>query len=123
MRLRRNDLILIAGLTLAGALIALIVFLTSGAGAQVRVRVDGAVVGTFPLSEETEYEIAGIGGYNRLVIEGGEAYLEEADCPDGLCVGMGKISRSGQSIICLPHKVVVDIVGGDEEPAVDVTAG
>ena len=108
---------------MAGALIALIVFLTSGAGAQVRVRVDGAVVRTFPLSEETEYEIAGIGGYNRLVIEGGEAYLEEADCPDGLCVGMGKISRSGQSIICLPHKVVVDIVGGDEEPAVDVTAG
>jgi len=60
---------------------------------------------------------------SAVFIEGGEAYLKEADCPDGLCVGMGKISRSGQSIICLPHKVVVDIVGGDEEPAVDVTAG
>ena len=50
------------------------------------------------------------GGTNELVIEDGEARLTEADCPDSLCVNMGRISRSGQSIICLPHQVVVRIV-------------
>ena len=117
---RRNDIILIAALAAAGALIAFAVFLMSGRGAQVRVSVDGEIVKTMPLSEDAECEIAGVGGFNRLVIEGGEAYLSEADCPDHLCVKMGEICKSGQSIICLPHKVVVTVVGGDEEMPVDV---
>ena len=68
-------------------------------------------------------DINGIGGQNRLIIENGRAYMQEADCPDKLCVKQGNISMKGQSIICLPHKVVAEIVADDsanENDSVDI---
>jgi hypothetical protein len=41
--------------------------------------------------------------------------VEEASCPDGLCKSMGRISMSGQSIICLPNKVVIEILDKSRE--------
>ncbi len=41
--------------------------------------------------------------------------MDKADCPDKLCVKQGKISKSGESIICLPHKVVVKISAEERE--------
>ena len=53
--------------------------------------------------------------------EGGEVWLSEADCPNLLCVKTGKIRYAGQSIVCLPHKVAVRIVGGAS--ALDAVTG
>lgn len=44
-------------------------------------------------------------------IEGGEVWVTDADCPDKTCVAVGRISRAGQSIVCLPSGVVVTITG------------
>ena len=67
----------------------------------------------YPLAENKEIEICDADGEsNRLVIDGGEAWIAEADCPDGLCMKQGRISKEGQSIICLPHKLVVVIEAG-----------
>ena len=64
--------------------------------------------------ENREIAIHGLeGGINRLIIENGRAWIAEADCPDGLCVKQGMISQKGQSVICLPHKLVVVIEGGE----------
>ena len=38
--------------------------------------------------------------------------IRQADCPDRLCVHMGKIGLNGQSLVCLPHEVVVEIQDG-----------
>lgn len=70
---------------------------------------DGTVRKTFSLKDTVTYEIKSEQGSNLLRIEGGSVWLEEADCPDGICVNTGKIKYAGQSIICLPHKVVVEI--------------
>ncbi len=83
-------------------------------GAFVSVSVDGHEVKRLSLYEDIEYEIEGIGGYNLLVIDDKRAYLSDADCPDKLCVKSGSISRSGESIICLPHKGVVEVYGGSD---------
>ena len=70
------------------------------------------------------FEITGVdGGTNLLVIRDGAAWIEEADCPDALCVGMGRVRRVGQSVVCLPHKVVVEIVGETDDTGVDVFVG
>ena len=66
----------------------------------------------YPLSEDRTVRIEGAGGYNFLVIEGGEVWLSEADCPNLLCVKTGRIRYAGQSIVCLPHKLAVRITGG-----------
>ena len=70
---------------------------------------------TLPLSEDTEVTIEGVdGGENLLVIQDGTAKIESASCPDGICVRHYAISRDGESIICLPNRVVVTIRGGEK---------
>ena len=71
------------------------------------VKVDGEEKGTYRLSEEQTIEING--GTNILQIKEGKADMTEADCPDKLCVHQKAISKDGESIICLPNQVVVEI--------------
>jgi len=111
----RYDIILIIGLLVITMVIAMAVRFTQKIGKTVVVSVDGVVKYTFPLDENLEFKIEGYeGGTNYLVIKDGEAYLTEASCPDLLCVHMGKISSQGQSIICLPNRVVVEIRDDNE---------
>jgi len=121
----KNDLILTGIIILAGLVTAALVLLTRPTGSTVSVRVDGKEIASFSLDEDRELYIPGKGGSNQLVIRGGYAWMSEADCPDGLCVGMGKINRAGQSIICLPHKVVIQIEGPKESgtETIDFTTG
>lgn len=127
-KLRKADLILIGGMLAAGLILALVLIFTRSEGATVRVKVDGEIVRSFPLIEDIVYTIQGVnGGTNELVISGGSAEVHEASCPDGLCVNMGKIHYNGESIICLPNKVVVEIIGGEagapDSEAIDIIAG
>ena len=86
--------------------------LTKEAGAYVVVRVDGREVAKYSLSENGEYELNG--GTNILRIEDGKAYLTDADCPDHLCVNQGKISKSGETITCLPNRLTVTVYSADK---------
>ena len=53
-----------------------------------------------------------------------EAFLKEASCPDHLCINMGRIRKTGQSIICLPNKVTVEIRGKKEsDDGIDAIVG
>ena len=51
---------------------------------------------------------------NTLVIENGKADMISADCPDKLCVNQHAISSNGETIVCLPNKVVVEVEDGEE---------
>ncbi len=78
-------------------------------GERVVITVDGKQYGIYNLKENNEIEISSKYGYNKLIIKNGEAFMEQADCNDHYCETMGKIKRNGESIICLPHKVVIEI--------------
>ena len=117
----RNDLIFIIGILAVVAVGAAVLFLLSGEGSAVRVEVDGTVMGTYPLSVDRKVEIiTGENGeeLNLLVIKDGKAIISTATCPDGICAAHKPISREGESIICLPHKVIVTVIGGEEAPDV-----
>ncbi len=123
MKARMNpDRVLLLALAAAGAVIALLVWLHREPGAQVRVLVDNEETAVFSLSEDTEYEIRSPYGVNRLEISGGRARLTDADCPDRLCVKQGAVRYAGDSIICLPHRVVVEITGGGDDLELDAVA-
>lgn len=47
--------------------------------------------------------------YNEIVTTGDQIQIADANCPDQVCVKKGKISRPGQTIVCLPHKLLVEI--------------
>ena len=88
------------------------------AGAAAKITVDNQTVATLPLSEDTTYTVKTAAGYNLVVVENGRAFVREADCKNHICVKSRAISRAGESIVCLPHKMTVTVVGG-EPPAVD----
>ena len=78
-------------------------------GDVVIVEVDGAEYGTYDLNEDARIDIHSKNGYNELVIKRGKAHMEQADCPDKYCVDKGEIYQNGETIICLPHRVVVEV--------------
>ena len=73
------------------------------------VTVDGGVYGEFPLSEDTVVSVDELLGHNTIVISRGQVCISEADCPDRYCVKHSAVSKIGETIICLPHKLVVEI--------------
>ncbi|MCD7801877.1 MAG: NusG domain II-containing protein [Clostridiales bacterium] len=116
---RRSDLLLIGGLIAVGLVLTAFVLLSRMGGQSdsltVVIRQDGAVVATLPLEEDAAYTVQGEdGAVNRVVIEDEAVYMEEASCPDRLCVKQGKIRYAGDSLICLPNRVVVEITGQDD---------
>ena len=90
----------------------LVVELTKEEGARVIIKVDGQQVAEYSLLKNGKYDLNG--GTNILVIENGKAYLNDANCPDKLCVHQGKISRTGETITCLPNKLTVTVFGAEE---------
>ena len=107
-----SDAVLILVLLAASLLSIFMIKAFSEEGNYVRVSVDGETVCEYPLSEDGVYSLNG--GTNILVIKEGEAYVSEASCPDGLCVYQGKISLVGERIVCLPNRVMAEVVG--EQP-------
>ena len=87
----------------------------SGDGAMVLVTVGGEEYGTYPLLEHATVSIEQDGVVtNVLNIENGEADMTEADCPDKLCVHQRAISKTNETIVCLPNEVVVQVIGAEE---------
>lgn len=115
--MNRNDKILIAVLL---AVAASFFFLYQGFvkenGSRVVITVDGVEYKTLSLTRDTSLFIEGAnGGKNCLIIEDGTARMEEASCPDQVCVHQRPICYNGQSIICLPNKVVVTVEGSETD--------
>lgn len=119
----RNDLILIACFLLAAAVGIIYLTFFRPAGNTVTVTVDGEIYGTYSLSEditENIYTGENNGNYNRLVISGGEAYMEKASCPDGICVAHAPVYRDGESIVCLPNRVVITVDSYEKTDGPDI---
>ena len=78
------------------------------------ITVDGEFYSKIPLSTHKGEEIIEInldGHENIILIKDGTIKMIEADCPDSLCIYQGKISKVGQSLVCLPNRVMVEIKG------------
>lgn len=96
-------------------------YLNKSTGDYVTVLRNGQEEGRYLLSEDKVYVISGETGYNLLVISGGEAFITDADCPDRLCMKQKAISGKGESIICLPHKLVIQVEAKEESDLDAVT--
>lgn len=116
----RNDILLIAVLLLVAAVGALYLFVFRGAGNTVTVTVDGQLYATYALSDTVEVDIDSGDGTNRLIIRDGKAFVEAASCPDGICVAHRPIFRDGESIVCLPNRVVVTVTSREQTDAPDI---
>jgi len=114
LKKHKNDILLVLAVLVLAGCFWLYSSFGRAAGAEVVVEVDGEELYRLPLSEDTRLNIASGERYNVLVISGGEVSVEDASCPDHVCVRSGKVSLDGQTIVCLPNKTVVTVVGGAE---------
>lgn len=114
MKKQKNDILLFGIILIAALLLWGYTLVTRNEGGYAVVTVDGEEWRRYPLSESMETEIATGYGTNYLVIVDGKASVIEADCPDGLCVRQRDIRYEGETIVCLPHKLVVEIKGGED---------
>lgn len=73
-----------------------------------------------PLSQNTTKSVTTDLGTNLIEIKDGRVHVEEADCPNQDCVHQGWIDAAGEQIVCLPHKLTVDIVDASAETTYDV---
>ncbi len=89
---------------------------SGGHGTVAVIRVDGeiykkinldAVAVAYDMEIKTEF------GYNKLHIEHDGISVTEADCRDHICMDQGKVSQAGVPIVCLPHRLTIEIEGDD----------
>jgi len=114
--LKKGDLIIIAALLLASlAWLAILEWRDSGSrqGLSVEIYQDGQLLQTIALADgEQELRLECAAGYNVLQIGPQGVRMLEADCHNQDCVHMGLQSRPGSMIACLPHHLLVRLVGG-----------
>ena len=115
----RIDIIVIASLLLLSFTVLLTVNLLKKDGAYARVEINGETVAEYPLYADGVYELNG--GTNTLTIKDGAAYMTYSNCPDHTCERTGKVKHVGESIICLPNKLSITIVG-ESNDSVDLVS-
>ena len=121
---RRKKLNVVAVLVIAAVALAAVAA-TNALGSAVDARTaviqdaDGNTF-TMPLSQDDVLTVASSAGTNVIEVQAGKVRVSEADCPNQDCVEQGWISKAGQQIVCLPHKLVVNITDEDAASAYDV---
>jgi len=98
------------------ALVGLTLFfaLSPKGGDVAEIYLNGDMVATLSLEKDGEWANEHI----KVVVSGGAVRVVDADCPDKICEKRGAISRKGDSIVCLPNKLVVKITGEGEVEAI-----
>ncbi|MDO4295791.1 MAG: NusG domain II-containing protein [bacterium] len=110
---KKADLLLI-GVLLLVALSAFGIrsYVYHSPAARVEITVDGELYASLDLHQNFEGDIPSAdGGNNHLIIHDGTVHISDANCPNQDCVRQGSISQNGEQLVCLPHKVSVQILG------------
>lgn len=109
--IRKQDMVLACALVL----IALLFwgrqhFSSTDHGAKAQISVDGQVIETLLLNKDQEFTVTGAdGGSNHLIVQDGYIWCSEASCPDKVCIRQGKKNTEGDTIVCLPNKMIITI--------------
>ncbi len=87
---------------------------TGDAGSVADIWLDGELIESIDLNAVTipyEFEVSSEYGSNVIHVSHGTIAVTEADCPDQICVAQGAIADSAIPIVCMPHRLVIEIRG------------
>ena len=122
LKKRKKDLIFIFSILIVAVFLLLIQRVygnAQGEADMVKITVDQKLYGTYDLNKNQTITIQNDSGINAIQIQNKDVWMEEADCPDGYCKEQGHISKNKQTIVCLPHKLVVEISDDSEKSESD----
>ncbi len=109
MKPMRADLLLVASILLAAALLAVVWYAATPRGRVAVVTVAGEEYARLDLTTDTTLSVEGT---HTVVVENGKVRVVAAPCPDQICVHHAPISRIGETIVCLPAQVIVTVEEG-----------
>ena len=128
LKKRKKDLIFIFSILIFAVFLLLLQRVYGNAQDEadvVKITVNQKLYGTYDLNKNQTITIQNDVGINTIQIQNKDVWMEEADCPDGYCKEQGHISKNKQTIVCLPHKLVVeisDVSEKSESDSVDIIA-
>lgn len=110
--INKKELIILIAILIAAiiGMMAVGIYQNSRNAAYVQIICDGTELYNIPLSEDKSLHIETSYGYNDVIIKDGRVYVKDADCPDLICEHQGSISGLGMSIICLPHRLSIQLI-------------
>ena len=117
--IKKMDIVIIVLLLIISFTPHLIFFKTSQKSSKNNyaiIQVDGKIHKKIDLSKVKKSEKVNLNlpnGKNTLLIKDNSIQMDSANCNDALCVKQGNISKVGQTIICLPHKLIIEIKGDE----------
>jgi hypothetical protein len=87
-----------------------------------KITVDGKLFKEVKLTdEEKTVDVETDHGVNILKVHDHGIEMYDADCHDKVCISFGFVERTGGTIVCLPHKLMVEVEGPAEEDGIDAT--
>ncbi len=108
--MKKFDVIVIIVVAAAAAgLYASGIFTPKDEGKYAVIYTDNEEYARLPLDEDTTLRVETEYGYNEVEIKDGYADCTDADCRDGICVKHKEINMKNETIVCLPHKVIIEI--------------
>lgn len=110
--IRKADIILAIILIILGLIVSYTFSSDNDTGSTVYITVDSEQYAYYPLSENREVDITQNNHTNKLTIKDGMVSMTFSDCVNQDCVQHYAISRTAETIVCLPNKVIVEIEGG-----------
>ncbi|EGY78043.1 NusG domain II-containing protein [Peptoniphilus indolicus] len=116
--MKKGDYIIVALILLLSTGIFLVSknYVVEAAEKEVVVSVDGKVEGRYTLSDKEKlYTIDNKYGKNTFAITSDGVHMVESDCKDQICIHMGHITRAGESIICLPNRLIISLVNANAD--------
>ncbi|HUT65337.1 MAG TPA: NusG domain II-containing protein [Spirochaetota bacterium] len=84
--------------------------LSKPAGRRVEITAQ-AYENSFFLDEDRVVEVEGPLGITEVLISDGEAWVRSSPCREKICIKMGRIKRVSEQVVCIPNRVVVEVVG------------
>ena len=117
----RNDLIIISIVVICAICFYLIYALrTNNTGTHAEIRMNGNVILTVSLEENKIFSVEEHPAVQFIVRDGRIAFYA-SDCPDQICVRNGFLHLAGQASVCLPNRIVLNIVSpADDEGGMDL---
>lgn len=115
----RGDILLIVILTLVSAGSIAFTNVLARGGKHAVVEVDGKRVLELPLDQDVHTTVTGPLGETYIEIHDGAVGITDSPCPHKYCMHMGMIRSMGELVVCVPNRVVISIVNGDESEALD----
>lgn len=103
--MKKGDIAIIVSIAIAFVLSIALLVSFSKQGSRVIVKQDNKIV----YNQSIDIDQTINTGTNIISVKDGEVFMSDADCKNQICVNTGKISKKGESIVCLPNKVIVEI--------------